>query len=182
MRFAVVDTEATGGVKADNRIIEIGIALSNGVEIEKTYRTLIDPGIPVTPFVERLTGIRTEMLQGAPSFSDVADYLWEILTDCVFVAHNVSFDYLLMRAEFLRCAYKLELPRLCTVKLSRKVFPGLAHYNLKSVSEYLQISEFKHHRALADACASAEILHKALKKVGEESVVKMITNAKMRKK
>lgn len=181
MNFAIVDCEATGGTKETNRIIEIGIVLMDGSEIVDTYQTLIDPGVPVTPFVENLTGIKTAMLNGNPQFRHVAETVFEKLSGRIFVAHNVTFDYNLVRAELQRAACKMDLPRLCTVKLSRKVFPGLDHYNLGAVSEFLQIPDFNHHRALDDAMACAEILKRALAKVGNDGVMKFITGKQLLK-
>lgn len=175
MNFAIVDCEATSGAKATNRIIEIGIVLMDGTEVVDTYQSLIDPGIPVPPFVENLTGIKTSMLAHQPQFKDVAETVFEKLGGRVFVAHNVTFDYNLVKTELARTANKLELPRLCTLKMSRKVFPGLKFYNLGAVSEYLGVPDFSHHRALDDAKACAEILRHALEKVGEDGIRKFIT-------
>lgn len=175
MKYAIIDTEATSGSKAINRVIEIGVVLMDGCEIVDTYQTLVDPGIPVPPFVQNLTGISDGMLQGMPQFKDIAERVYDLVSGRIFVAHNVTFDYNLVRTELARCACKIELPRLCTVKMSRKVFPGLEHYNLGAVSEFLQIPDFKHHRALDDAMACAEILKKGIDKVGEEGIKKFIT-------
>lgn len=170
MDFAVVDVEASGGIKENNRIIEIGVVLTDGKEIFETFHSLVYPGVEVSPFVEHLTGITTEMLANEPPFARIAEKVFSMLDGKIFVAHNVSFDYSLLRNELRRTANKLELPRLCTVKLSRRIFPGLASYKLDSVTNSLGIAPFTHHRALDDALAAAEILKCAIEKAGEEAV------------
>lgn len=174
MKYAIVDCEATSGAKSINRIIEIGIVLMDDLDVVDSYETLVDPGIPVPPFVQNLTGIKDAMLQGKPQFKDIAEEVYEKVSGRIFVAHNVSFDYGLVRTELSRCACKMELPRLCTLKMSRKVFPGLLYYNLGAVSEHLEIPDFNHHRALDDAKACAEILKKGIEKVGEDGIKKFI--------
>ena len=124
LKFAVVDLETTGGHKELNRIMEIGIALMDGSDIVDTYHALVDPGHPITPFVRELTGISDEMVQGQPQFASIAEHVAELLEDRIFVAHNVQFDCKFMTTELKRCCIKFNPPRLCTVKLSRRVFPG----------------------------------------------------------
>ena len=92
MKFAVVDLETTGGKPADGRITEIGVVLMDDTRVEKTFQALVDPGMPIQPFVQRLTGITDEMVQGKPQFSSIAEEVAELLQDRIFVAHNVQFD------------------------------------------------------------------------------------------
>lgn len=176
MKFAVVDLETTGGKPESGRIIEIGIVLLDDFEVVKTFHTLVDPGMPIQPFVQNLTGITDRMVAGQPQFSSLAETVAELLQDRIFVAHNVQFDSGFMRAELKRCAIKFNPPRLCTVKLSRHCFPGLPSYSLHNLTESLQLPDFKHHRALDDAMAAAEILKLAMKKAGVEKVRKDIKN------
>lgn len=182
LKFAVVDLETTGGHGEDNRIMEIGIALMDGSEIVETYHSLVDPGQPITPFVRELTGITDEMVDGQPQFGVIAEHVAELLQDRIFVAHNVQFDNKYVTAELKRCCIKFNPPRLCTVKLARRVFPGQPSYSLHKLTESLGLPDFNHHRALDDTMAAAAILKAALEKVGEAGVMKNVVNLSNTKK
>lgn len=176
MRFAVVDLETTGGTPSDARIMEIGIVLLDGCEVVGTYHSLIDPGQDIPPFIQNLTGIKPEMVSGQPQFASVAEHVAELLKDRIFVAHNVLFDCKFMRAELKRCCIPYDPARLCTVKMSRRVFPGFPSYSLHKLTESLGLADFNHHRALDDAMAAAEILKLAISKVGEKGLRKDVKN------
>jgi DNA polymerase-3 subunit epsilon len=182
MKFAVVDLETTGGTPETGRIIEIGIVLLDDFEVVDTFSALVDPGMPIQPFVQNLTGITDEMVSGKPQFSTVAEHVAELLKDRIFVAHNVQYDIRFMYTELRRCCIKIDPPRLCTVKLSRRFFPGLPSYSLHKLTESLSLPDFKHHRALDDAMAAAEILKMALKKGGPEKILKEVRNLSTPKK
>lgn len=182
MRFAVVDVESTGGAGEMNRITEVGIALVDDTEIVETFHTLVDPGAPISPFVQKLTGITDEMVQGAPQFQKIAEKVDELLRDRIFVAHNVQFDLKMMRTELKRCCISFDPPRLCTVKLARRVFPGFPSYSLHNLTESLGLSDFHHHRAMDDTLACAEILKLAYNKVGPEKILKEVKNFSTPKK
>ena len=182
MRFAVVDVESTGGAGEMNRITEVGIALVDDTEIVETFHTLVDPGAPISPFVQKLTGITDEMVQGAPQFQKIAEKMDELLRDRIFVAHNVQFDLKMMRTELKRCCISFDPPRLCTVKLARRVFPGFPSYSLHNLTESLGLSDFHHHRAMDDTLACAEILKLAYNKVGPEKILKEVKNLSTPKK
>lgn len=175
MEFAVVDVEATGGTRQANRIIEIGVVLTDGFEVENTFQTLVDPGRDVPPFVQRLTGIRQEELASAPQFGELAEGLAGMLSERVFVAHNVGFDYAIVSDEMRRALCPIELRQLCTLRLSRKFFPGHGHYKLGDVAAFLCLPEFEHHRALGDAMAAAGILKRVLEEHGEAEVEKLVS-------
>ncbi|MDZ7868081.1 MAG: exonuclease domain-containing protein [Rheinheimera sp.] len=156
--YAVIDVETTGGTAGNDRVTEIGLVkLQYGREITR-YATLINPGRRIPSFISKLTGITDSMVATAPGFCDIAPTLWELLQGCIFVAHNVRFDYSFIRAEFARCGYTLQLPQLCTVVESRRYFPGLASYSLGNLAAHFGISLTQHHRALADAAAAAALL------------------------
>lgn len=175
MKFAVVDVEATGGTRQTNRIIEIGVVQTDGFEIEGTFQTLVDPGREVPPFVQHLTGITQETLVGAPAFGEISGQLSTLLEGRIFVAHNVGFDYTIVFDEMRRALCPIELRQLCTLRLSRKFFPGLKHYKLATVAEFLGVQDFAHHRALGDAMAAAEILKTALAAHGEAEIEKLVS-------
>jgi len=182
LKFAVVDVETTGGAGDANRITEIGIALLDGDEQVGEFHSLVDPGVPITPFVKNLTGITDEMVSGAPQFQALAERVAEMLDGRIFVAHNVQFDCRMVRTELKRCCVKFDPPRLCTVKTSRKFFPGLPSYSLHNLTESLGLSDFRHHRAMDDTLACAEILKLAYRKVGPERILKEVKNLSTPKK
>lgn len=156
--YAVIDVETTGGTAGNDRVTEIGLVkLQYGREIAR-YSTLINPQRRIPSFISRLTGITDQMVATAPAFSDIAADLWQQLQGCIFVAHNVRFDYGFIRAEFARCGYQLQLPMLCTVVESRRYFPSLTSYSLGNLATHFGIELRQHHRALADAAAAAELL------------------------
>ena len=156
--YAVIDVETTGGTAGNDRVTEIGLVkLQYGREIAR-YSTLINPQRRIPSFISRLTGITDQMVATAPAFNDIAADLWQQLQGCIFVAHNVRFDYGFIRAEFARCGYVLKLPQLCTVVESRRYFPGLASYSLGNLAAHFGLELKQHHRALADAAATAELL------------------------
>lgn len=176
MKFAVVDLETTGGTPENGRITEVGIVLLDDFEVVKTYQTLVDPGMPIQPFVQKLTGITDEMVRGQPQFGAVAEEIAELIQGRIFVAHNVQFDCRFLRAELRRSCIKADPPRLCTVKLARRFFPGLPSYSLHNLIMSLELPDFNHHRALDDAMAAAEILKLALQKAGADKIKKEVKN------
>ncbi|MBR4916825.1 MAG: 3'-5' exonuclease [Fibrobacter sp.] len=182
LKFAVVDVETSGGAGDQNRITEIGIALLDGNEQVGEFHSLVDPCVPITPFVQNLTGITDEMVSGQPQFQAIAEKVAELLDGRIFVAHNVQFDCKVVRTELKRCCVKFDPPRLCTVKLSRKVFPGFPSYSLHNLTESLGLSDFRHHRAMDDTLACAEILKLAYNKIGPERLLKEVKNLSTPKK
>lgn len=176
MKFAVVDLETTGGTPENGRVTEIGVVLLDDFEVVGTYQKLLDPGMPIQPFVQKLTGITDEMVNGQPQFSAVAEEVAELLKGRIFVAHNVQFDSKFLRAELRRCCIKMDPPRLCTVKLTRRFFPGLPSYSLHNLIMSLELPDFNHHRALADAMAAAELLKLCLQKAGPDKIRKEVKN------
>jgi DNA polymerase-3 subunit epsilon len=155
--FAIVDIETTGGHAADNGITEIAIVLHNGKTVEGKFSTLINPRIPIQKYVQSLTGITDKMVAGAPLFSEMAANIFNLLHNRVFVAHNVNFDYSFVKHQLAQVGYELKTPKLCTIRLARKIFPGLQKYGLANVCKELNISIVNHHRATGDALATAEL-------------------------
>jgi DNA polymerase-3 subunit epsilon len=155
--FAVVDIETTGGYAASHAITEIAVRIHNGEQEVQRYHTMLNPGVPIPRFITSLTGITNEMVAHAPRFEEVAAELYDLLHDKVFVAHNVNFDYSFIRHYFKSCGYTFDPPRLCTVRLSRKVFPGLKSYSLGNICAYLNISLHDRHRASGDVDATVTL-------------------------
>ncbi|WP_375583286.1 exonuclease domain-containing protein [Cyclobacterium xiamenense] len=153
--YAIVDIETTGGFAAQHRIIEIAVVLHDGEKITGHYQQLLNPGRSLPDFITGLTGIDSGMLTDAPDFSEVAVELWELLAGKIFVAHNVSFDYNFIKQAFARENKDFRPRRLCTVRLGRKIFPGLRSYSLGRLCEARGIQVTDRHRALGDAWATA---------------------------
>lgn len=175
-RYAIVDLETTGGRASRDKVIEIAIVLHDGVQILDTFSTLINPECYVPYGITQLTGITQDMVQGAPRFYEVARKVVEMTEGAIFVAHNVRFDYSFLREEFARLGYTYSRKNLCTVRLSRKAFPGLPSYSLGNLIRSLNIKVNARHRALDDALATAEILRRILNREDNEQRVKEMVN------
>jgi DNA polymerase-3 subunit epsilon len=157
--FSVIDIETTGGSSQRDKITEIAIYVTDGEKILNEFSTLINPERRVTPFITGLTGITNEMLENAPKFFEVAAKIVEVTKDTIFVAHNVGFDYGFVKQEFANLGYKYRLNTLCTVKLSRNLFPGFKSYSLGNLCKSMNVSLVNAHRAYADAKATTEIFN-----------------------
>jgi len=145
-----VDLETTGGNAATDRITEIGV-----VEISRdgvsTWTTLVDPGQPIPEFIQRLTGIDNAMVRGAPSFGAIAAELAQRLEGRLFAAHNARFDYGFLKSEFQRAGVLFNADVLCTVRLSRALFPTEKRHGLDALIERHALQPSGRHRALSDA-------------------------------
>ncbi len=158
--FSVIDIETTGGLNRTEKITEIAVYITDGQNILDEYSTLINPERRVPPFITGLTGITNEMLEDAPKFYEIASKIVEITKDTVFVGHNVSFDYGFVKQEFAQLGYNYRLNTLCTVQLSRKIFPGYKSYSLGNICNDIGINIENRHRAAGDAKATAILFHK----------------------
>ncbi|MEP1385484.1 MAG: exonuclease domain-containing protein [Paraglaciecola sp.] len=157
--YVVVDIETTGGKHPQHRITEIAaVKMVNG-EVVDTWTSLINPERHISKFITKLTGINNTMVKGAPLFCEVADTFADFVQGCIFVAHNVNFDYGFIKQEYQRIDRKFSMPKLCTVRESRKYLPGLKSYSLANLCEHFEIPLVNHHRALCDAQATAQILN-----------------------
>ena len=162
MLYSIIDIETTGGHASGNRIIEIAIFNFDGETIVDSYHTLINPERRIPPFITALTGITDDMVADAPVFRDVAKEILSFTSDSIFVAHNVNFDYTFVKKELEAIDVSFNRPKLCTVRLSRKIFPGLPSYSLGNLCGSLSIQIKDRHRATGDAEATTELLHKLL--------------------
>lgn len=156
--YVVLDVETTGGKAGTDRITEIGAVKMQAGEVLETFNTLINPQRHIPSFISRLTGISNAMVVNAPTFADIANQLSEFLQGAVFVAHNAKFDYGFIRSEFARCDIPFDMPQLCTVVSMRRYYPGQPSYSLGKLCEAFDIPLINHHRALADATATVELL------------------------
>ncbi len=150
-KLAFVDLETTGARSFYDRIIEIGIVRVEDNQIVDTYSSLLNPETHLPPEIERLTGIMGSDLIGAPTFSEIKDIIQEKISDCIFVAHNVRFDYGFLKSEFLRTGLPFSMKHFCTVTLSRALFPEFPRHNLDALIERFQFECKNRHRAFDDA-------------------------------
>lgn len=164
--YAIVDIETTGGHAAANGITEIAIYVHDGKEVIRHYQTLINPGQKIPLYITALTGINNAMVASAPPFEDVAADIYEILSGNIFVAHNVNFDFSFIRHHLGLHGYHLNVKKLCTVRLSRKVFTGLSSYSLGNLCRSLSIKIENRHRADGDAAATVILFNKILMEGG----------------
>lgn len=168
--YAIVDIETTGGHPDKNGITEIAIVLHNGKEIEGRYETLINPGIQIPKYISYLTGITNEIVAGAPGFRDVALNIFNLLNNRIFIAHNVNFDFTFIRHHLMESGYYWMPKKLCTLKLSRKAFPGLVRYGLGHLCKTFDIPVYNRHRAGGDADATAILFQKILETGGDKLI------------
>ncbi|MEO6187993.1 MAG: exonuclease domain-containing protein [Ginsengibacter sp.] len=179
MEYAVVDIETTGGYAASNGITEIAVFITDGERVLRQFSTLLNPVYTIPPYVESLTGITNEMVAFEKPFSSVADSLYELLRDKVFVAHNVNFDYSFVKHHLGLCGYELNCKKLCTIRLGRQILPGLPGYGLGKICRHLDIGITSRHRAAGDAEATAKLFHHLLKCDANGSIAAMLkTNSK----
>jgi len=157
--FAIVDIETCGGKFEfqKGRIIEIAIVVHDGLSVVKSFSSLINPECYIAPNFTRISGITNEMVVDAPKFHEVAKDILEFTEGCIFVAHNVNFDYSFVRDEFASLGYKYRRDTICTVRLSRKFLPGKDSYSLGKLCASLGIEVQNRHRALGDAEATAKL-------------------------
>ena len=164
MLYAVVDIETTGGYAAHHGITEIAILIYDGVQVINRYQTLINPHQSIPIYIQALTGIDNEMVSAAPDFRTVAAEIYTLLHDKIFVAHNVNFDYSFVKHHLDACGYTLNCKKLCTVRLSRKIFPGFSSYSLGKLCASLAVPLSNRHRADGDASATAIVLGMLIEK------------------
>ncbi|MES2279659.1 MAG: exonuclease domain-containing protein [Bacteroidota bacterium] len=155
--YAIVDIETTGGHASANGITEVAICIHDGMQVTHRYQTLINPGMDIPVYIRALTGISNEMVQDAPPFKQVAHQIFQLLHDKIFVAHNVNFDYSFLRYHLAASGYDLNCNKLCTVRLGRKILPGLPSYSLGKLCHHLGIINESRHRAMGDATATSEL-------------------------
>ncbi len=160
--FAIIDVETTGGGIAGNRITEICIALLKDGKVVDKYSTLINPERHIPQHITALTGIDNEMVSNAPRFFEVAEKIQEFTKDAIFVAHNVSFDYNVIRGEFQLLGQLYNRKKLCTVRLSRKLIPGLLSYSLGRLCNTINIPHLNRHRAEGDVDATVILFQRLL--------------------
>jgi DNA polymerase-3 subunit epsilon len=158
-KFAVIDFETTGlSPQQGDRAIEIGVALFDGDRVIDTYQSLMNPGVPVSYFIEGLTGISQEMVEDSPASSMVMREACEVIGDLPIVAHNASFDRNFYVAELGKIGRSHVEPFLCTMLIGRRLYPDSPNHKLATLAALNGINTEGHHRALADAVMTSKLL------------------------
>ena len=179
--FVIFDLETTGVKTPMARITEIGAYRVKNGELTGEFHTLVNPEMPIPPFIVRLTGINDEMVADAPVFADVAHDLLNFIGDSILVAHNSAFDMRFLNYEIGRVFpdYRVANPCLCTVQLSRRLLPDIVNHKLKTVAAHYSIDLENHHRAGADAYATAHIFLNLLTKMQTDGTTDLAAVRKM---
>lgn len=157
MKYAIVDIETTGDKPKNFKIIEIAIILHDGVNELDSFHSFVNPEERISPFISRLTGIHDSDVENAPKFYEIAKEIIEFTRNTIFVAHNVSFDYGVIRREYKRLGYDFRMDHVCTIQSAKILIPGLESYALKNITQELGIELGNHHRAIDDTKATAEL-------------------------
>lgn len=174
-----LDLETTGATPLRDRITEIALVrFDHGIETAR-WQTLVNPEQPIPAFIQQLTGINNEMVATAPVFSEVAESLLNFLEGTVLAAHNVRFDHGFIKAEFKRLNITLRQKVLCTVKLSRLLYPEFKSHGLDAIMQRHNITTISRHRAMGDVETILAFLHDAKTNLGEGALSKA-TNQLMR--
>lgn len=177
--YSVVDIETTGNGYKGHKITEISIFIFDGEKIIDEFTSLVNPEQKIPYFITNLTGITEAMVRTAPKFYEIAKKVAEITKDTVFVAHNVNFDYNIIRDEFKSLGFDFKRKKLCTVRLSRKIIPGLASYSLGNICSTEGIEIAARHRAKGDAEATVELFKRLIER-DHKFTINSFLNAKSR--
>lgn len=172
--YAIVDIETTGTYAAAHSITEISIHVFDGNKVVEKFETLVNPKQPIPHYIQAFTGITNEMVQSAPRFAEVAKTVYGILHNKIFVAHNVNFDYSFIKGHLAEEGYSLNTKKLCTVRLSRKIFPGFQSYSLGNLCHSLSIQLSDRHRAGGDAQATVQVFEKLLQNDKDQIIGKSL--------
>jgi len=170
--FAVVDVETTGmRATGGDRVTEIAIVILHGTRREVVFESLVNPGRPIPRAICAITNITDEMVRHAPTFAEVTDQVLAALAGRVFVAHNARFDWGFLSAEIRRArALALDGPRLCTVRLARKLVSEVRSCGLDNLSHHFGFENMARHRAAGDALVTAELLSHLLARARERGI------------
>jgi DNA polymerase-3 subunit epsilon len=172
--YAIVDIETTGGYAAAYGITEIAVFLHDGKKVVKHFETLIHPQQSIPRYITALTGIDNSMVANAPAFEEIAEVLFELLNDNIFIAHNVNFDYSFIKHHLKAAGFELTAKKLCTVRLGRKIFPGLPSYSLGNLCRSLELPIDNRHRAGGDAKATVKLFEHYLANGADTHIDQML--------
>ncbi|OQD42156.1 DNA polymerase III subunit epsilon [Croceivirga radicis] len=176
--YTIIDVETTGNGLKGNKITEISIFKFDGSAIVEEFTSLVNPEQPIPQYITALTGIDDQMVAHAPTFSEIAEDILRITQDAIFVAHAVNFDYGVIKEEFKQTNTNFVRKKLCTVRLSRKLIPGLNSYSLGKLCTSLNIPLKNRHRARGDAHATVLLFKMLLAKKQSDTVIKSFLNSR----
>ena len=169
--FAFIDVETTGSTPLHDRVTEVAIIRFASGKTPIRWQSLINPGISIPPMIQSLTGITNAMVRAAPTFFDVREQVRGMLEGAYFVAHNARFDYGCIKNEFRRYAESFTADALCTVRLSRKLYPDSDGHGLDALIKRHDLRGFARHRAMGDTEATAAFVQHACEDVGVDSAL-----------
>ncbi|MES2547522.1 MAG: exonuclease domain-containing protein [Pseudomonadota bacterium] len=165
-----LDLETTGATPLRDRITEIALVrFENGVEVAR-WQTLVNPEQPIPAFIQQLTTINNEMVANAPLFSEVADTLLAFLEGSVLAAHNVRFDHGFLKSEFKRVGITLRQKVICTVKLSRLLYPQHKSHGLDAIMQRHNLTTIARHRAMGDVDVMLGFIESAQLELGDAAI------------
>lgn len=168
--YVMLDLETTGGNAAQDRITEIAaVRVENGTEVAR-WSTLVNPGVPIPPFIQSLTGITDAMVQDAPAFEAVAPQLLALLDGAVLVAHNAHFDHGFVCSALERLGIVLQASTLCTVRLSRRLYPQHKGHGLDAIAQRHGLHNQARHRAMGDVDVVLAYLQLATQELGVDAL------------
>ncbi len=170
--YVLLDLETTGATPLRDRITEIALIKYENDEEVSRWQTLVNPEVPISGFIQQLTGINNDMVANAPTFKQVAGELLHYLKDTVLCAHNVRFDHGFLKNEFKRIGIDLRQKVLCTVKLSRKLYPQHRSHGLDAIIARHELVCESRHRAMGDVEMMVAFLHAARQELGSIAVSK----------
>ncbi|HAQ0191002.1 exonuclease, DNA polymerase III, epsilon subunit [Enterococcus faecium] len=157
--YAVVDIETTGTNPKEDRIIQFGCVMIESGRITSRFSIDIHPGRKISKQIQHLTGITNQRVQKAPYFEDVAQTIYNLLADTIFVAHNIYFDYNFLNHELMRCGLpSLKIPGIDTVELAQIFLPTEPSFRLADLSESLGFIHENPHQADSDAEVTGQLL------------------------
>jgi DNA polymerase-3 subunit epsilon len=155
--FSIIDIETTGSHAQYHGITEVAIINFDGEKIIEQFSTLIRAETEIPNFISHLTGITNAMIADAPDWEEVMEQIDEFTRDRILIAHNAHFDYSFLKNAFLQSGKSFQRKTLCTLRLSRQIFPGLPSYSLNKICKHLNLEVNPSHRALSDAMAALEL-------------------------
>ncbi len=168
--FVAFDIETTGLSSLRDRMTEIGAVLFSGGEVKAEFNTFVDPKMPIPAEITRLTGINAQMVAGAPDEAEALKKFLEFAGDRPLVAHNADFDVGFLSAAAARCGAAFSPTYIDTLVLARALMPNLKNHKLDTVSNFLSLPEFNHHRASDDALVAARIMGRFIPMLREKGV------------
>ncbi len=155
--YSIIDIETTGNHSQRHSITEVAVINFDGKEVTEEFCSLVKPDDAIPGFITYLTGITSRMVEDAPEWSEVMERVEELTKGRVLIAHNAHFDYSFLKSAFLLCGKSFQRKTLCTMRMSRQVFPGLRSYGLDKLCRHFEIESTVSHRALADAQAALKL-------------------------